>query len=247
MRNNQFGQPIGEALEGWQPVGEPGKQALQGRFCCLQPMDIARRAEELFAAYQQAEDGRDWTYLSSERPADVAGFQQYLQRQLDTPGRNTLTVIDATTGKAVGTCAFLSIDQLNGVVELGMINWSPLMQRRAMGSEAIFMMLRHVFDDLGFRRCEWKCDRLNAPSREAALRLGFTFEGTFRQAMTRKGHNRDTDWFSIIDSEWPPLREAFAAWLSPLNIGTDGQQKQRLDAFRNANPPERGKPALTPV
>ncbi|MBL5825522.1 GNAT family N-acetyltransferase [Serratia fonticola] len=243
MDHNQFGQPIGTALEGWQPAGEPGKQSLQGRFCCLQPMDIARRADELFHAYQLAEDGRDWTYLSSERPTVLPVFQQYLQRQLATQGRNTLAVIDATTGKAVGTCAFLNIDQANGVVELGMINWSPLMKRRAMGSEAIFLMLKHAFDDLGFRRCEWKCDRLNAPSREAALRMGFTFEGTFRQAMTRKGRNRDTDWLSIIDGEWPVLREAFTAWLSPLNITTDGQQKQRLVTFR----PQPDKPALMPV
>lgn len=247
MRHNQFGQPIGEALEGWQPAGEPGRRILQGRFCCLHPMDIARRADELFYAYQQADDGRDWTYLSCERPADLAGFQRYLQRQVDSGDRNTMAVIDAATGKAIGTCAFLSIDQTNGVVELGMINWSPLMKRRAMGSEAIFLMLKHVFDDLGFRRCEWKCDHLNTPSREAALRLGFTFEGTFRQAMTRKGRNRDTDWLSVIDSEWPPLREALAAWLSPLNIGTDGQQKQRLEMFRGLNSPEPGKPASTPA
>lgn len=201
MRYNQFGQPIGEVLEGWQPAGEPGKQILPGRFCCLQPLDIARHADELFHAYQQAEDGRDWTYLSSELPADLASFQQYLQRQLDTPDRNSMAVIDSSNAKAVGTCAFLNIDQANGVVELGMINWSPVMKRQVMGSEAIFLMLKHVFDDLGSRRCEWKCDHLNAPSRQAALRLGFTFEGTFRQAMTRKGRNRDTDWLSIIDGE----------------------------------------------
>ncbi len=241
--HNQFGQPIGTALEGWQPAGEPGKQSLQGRFCYLQPMDIARRADELFHAYQLAEDGRDWTYLSSERPMELPVFQWYLQQQLAIQGRNPLAVIDATSGKAVGTCAFLNIDQPNGVVELGMINWSPLMKRRAMGSEAIFLMLRHAFDDLGFRRCVWKCDRLNAPSREAALRLGFTFEGTFRQAMTRKGRNCDTDWLSIIDGEWLALREAFTAWLSPLNIATDGQQKQRLATFMLR--PD--KPALMPA
>lgn len=243
MDQNQFGQPIGEALEGWQPAGEPGKQSLQGRFCYLQPMDIARRAEELFHAYQLAEDGRDWTYLSIERPTELPVLQQYLQRQLETHGRNTLAVIDAATGKAVGTCAFLGIDRDNGVVELGMINWSPLMRQRVIGSEAIFLMLKHAFDELGFRRCEWKCDSLNTPSREAALRMGFTFEGTFRQAMTRKGRNRDSDWFSIIDGEWPLLREALAAWLSPLNIDTDGQQKQRLATFM----PRSGKPALMPA
>lgn len=149
MDHNQFGQPIGAALEGWQPAGEPGKQSLQGRFCCLQPMDIARRADELFHAYQLAEDGRDWTYLSSERPTELPVFQQYLQRQLATQGRNTLAVIDATTGKAVGTCAF-EHRPTQRVVELGMINWSPLMKRRAMGSEAIFLMLKHVLTTWAF-------------------------------------------------------------------------------------------------
>lgn len=121
-----------------------------------------------------------------------------------------MVVIDQANGRAVGTCAFLRIDPANGAAELGTINWSPLMKRSALGSEAIFLMLRHLFDDLGYRRCEWKCDSLNLPSRQAAERFGFRYEGTFRQAVVVKGRTRDTDWLSIIDGEWPALRSAFA-------------------------------------
>lgn len=143
-----------------------------------------------------------------------------------------MVVVDQANGRAVGTCAFLRIDPANGVAELGTINWSPLMRRSALGSEAIFLMLRHLFDDLGYRRCEWKCDSLNLPSRQAAERLGFRYEGTFRQAVVVKGRTRDTDWLSIIDAEWPARHAAFAAWLSPDNIGGDGRQKRRLQAFQ---------------
>lgn len=143
-----------------------------------------------------------------------------------------MVVIDRANGRAVGTCAFLRIDPANGVAELGTINWSPLMKRSVLGSEAIFLMLRHLFDDLGYRRCEWKCDSLNLPSRQAAERLGFRYEGTFRQAVVVKGRTRDTDWLSIVDGEWPARRAAFAAWLSPDNIGDDGRQARQLQAFR---------------
>lgn len=188
--------------------------------------------EALYQAYQTAEDDRDWTYLFWERPQSRADFQRYLQAQASSADRNTMVVIDRANGRAVGTCAFLRIDPANGVAELGTINWSPLMKRSALGSEAIFLMLRHLFDDLGYRRCEWKCDSLNLPSRQAAERLGFRYEGTFRQAVVVKGRTRDTDWLSIVDGEWPARRAAFAAWLSPDNIGDDGRQARQLQAFR---------------
>ncbi|CAE1147481.1 GNAT family N-acetyltransferase [Serratia sp. Tan611] len=231
MGNNLFGQCVGDALPAWQPAGEPGAQTLSGRFCRLEPLDIQRDAAALFQAYQLAEDGRDWTYLPYERPQTPDEFTRYLQSQAQAGDRKTMTVIDQRSGRALGTCAFMRIDRANGVVELGMINWSPRMQRQASGSEAIFLMLRHVFDDLGYRRCEWKCDQLNAPSRAAALRFGFSLEGTFRQAVVVKGRNRDTDWLSMLDHEWPQRRAAFNAWLSAGNIDDDGRQRQRLQAF----------------
>jgi len=232
VRHNQYGQPVGDALDNWQPAGDPGNDVLQGRFCRLEPLSAERRAAELYRAYQLAEDGRDWTYLFCERPETPAAFDQYLQTQANGPDRKTMAVIDQASGKAIGTCAFLRIDSGNGVIELGSINWSPLMKRRVVGSEAIFLMLKHVFDDLGYRRCEWKCDSRNLPSRQAAERFGFRYEGTFRQAIVVKGRNRDTDWLSIIDGEWPAVREAFGRWLSADNISDTGLQKQRLQAFQ---------------
>lgn len=217
MRKNQYGQPIGEALPHWQPAGIPGHTPLQGRFCRLEPLNLARWGDALYQAYQTAEDDRDWTYLFWERPQSHADFQRYLQAQVSSADRNTMVVIDQTNGHAVGTCAFLRIDPGNGVAELGTINWSPLMKRSALGSEAIFLMLRHLFDDLGYRRCEWKCDSLNLPS---------------RQAVVVKGRSRDTDWLSIVDGEWPARYAAFAAWLSPDNISEDGRQERRLQAFQ---------------
>ncbi|HGE8300883.1 GNAT family protein [Serratia nevei] len=210
----------------------PGHRLLQGRFCRLEPLSLERWGDELYQAYQIAADDRDWTYLFCERPQTREEFLRYLQTQASSADRNTMVVVDQANGRAVGTCAFLRIDPANGVAELGAINWSPLMKRSVLGSEAIFLMLRHLFDDLGYRRGEWKCDSLNVPSRQAAERFGFRFEGTFRQAVVVKGRTRDTDWLSIIDGEWPALRSAFAAWLSPDNIGGDGRQERRLQAFQ---------------
>ncbi|WP_338859684.1 GNAT family protein [Serratia marcescens] len=210
----------------------PGHRLLQGRFCRLEPLSLERWGDELYQAYQIAADDRDWTYLFCERPQTREEFQRYLQIQASSADRNTMVVVDQANGRAVGTCAFLRIDPANGVAELGAINWSPLMKRSVLSSEAIFLMLRHLFDDLGYRRGEWKCDSLNVPSRQAAERFGFRFEGTFRQAVVVKGRTRDTDWLSIIDGEWPALRSAFVAWLSPDNIGGDGRQERRLQAFQ---------------
>lgn len=128
----------------------------------------------------------------------------------------------------------MRIDAVNGVAEIGWVNWSPLMKRSRFGTEAIYLLLSYLFDKLGYRRCEWKCNSLNEASNLAALRLGFHYEGTFRQALLTKGHNRDTCWYSIIDSEWLPIKAAFGQWLSADNFSADGQQKQKLEAFRPA-------------
>lgn len=210
----------------------PGTRRCKGGFAASNRLTSRAGGDALYQAYQTAEDDRDWTYLFWERPQSHADFQRYLQAQVSSADRNTMVVIDQTNGHAVGTCAFLRIDPGNGVAELGTINWSPLMKRSALGSEAIFLMLRHLFDDLGYRRCEWKCDSLNLPSRQAAERLGFRYEGTFRQAVVVKGRSRDTDWLSIVDGEWPARYAAFAAWLSPDNISEDGRQERRLQAFQ---------------
>lgn len=143
------------------------------------------------------------------------------------------TVIDLKSDKAVGIASLMQIRPESGVIEVGHIHFSPLMQRTPLSTEAIYLMMKRVFDELGYRRFEWKCDSLNSPSCNAAKRFGFSPEGIFRQVLMYKGRNRDTAWFSIIDSEWPALKAMFEAWLTPENFDTSGQQINNLQFFRN--------------
>jgi RimJ/RimL family protein N-acetyltransferase len=204
-------------------------------LCRVEPLDPARHAEDLFKAYHLAPDDRDWTYLpSEERPTDLAAFRDHLAAEAAKDDPLHVAVIDKATGCAVGACAYLRIAPQHGVIEIGYIAWSPLLQRRPASTEAVFLMMRRAFDELGYRRFEWKCDSLNAPSRRAAERYGFTFEGVFRQALVTKGRNRDTAWYSIINSEWPVIRTTFETWLAPENFDAEGRQRQSLAAIRAA-------------
>ncbi len=234
-RLNQYGQPVGAPVTAWTPRPRPPRVAMEGQFCRVEPLDPARHAEDLFHAYHLAPDDRDWTYLpSEERPADLASFRDQLAQYAASDDPLHVAIIDKVTGHAVGMCAYLRIAPDHGVIEIGYIAWSPLLQRRPASTEAVYLMMRRAFDELGYRRFEWKCDSLNAPSRAAAERYGFTFEGIFRQAVITKGRNRDTAWYSIMDAEWPVIRQAFAAWLAPENFGADGRQRQSLAAIRVA-------------
>ena len=201
---------------------------MEGRFCRLEPLDPARHAGDLFAANQLDKDGRNWTYLSVSPFADLASYRAWLDQVAKGDDPLFHAIIDNSTGKAVGVATFMRIDPPNGVIEVGNINYSPLLQRKPGATEAMYLMMARVFDELGYRRYEWKCDSLNAPSRAAAARLGFQYEGLFRQAVVYKGRNRDTAWFSMIDSEWPALKRAYQQWLAPENFDAAGQQKRKL-------------------
>ena len=201
---------------------------MEGRFCRLVPLDPATHARELFEANQLDKDGRNWTYLSVGPFAEFEGYRNWLEQAAKSDDPLFHTIVDAKTGKAVGVATFMRIDRANGVIEVGNINYSPLLQKKPAATEAMFLMMRRAFDELGYRRYEWKCDSLNAPSRAAALRLGFQYEGLFRQAVVYKGRNRDTTWFSIIDGEWPALRGAYEQWLAPANFDAEGRQRQKL-------------------
>jgi RimJ/RimL family protein N-acetyltransferase len=227
-------QPVGPPLPDWTPRPAPPRTAMQGRFCRLEPLDLARHARELFDANSLDREGRNWTYLFAGPFTDFASYRGWLDKV--APGNDPLfhTIIDQETGKGVGVATFMRIDPPNGVIEVGNINYSPLLQRKPAATEAMFLMMRRVFDELGYRRYEWKCDSLNAPSRAAALRLGFKFEGIFRQAVVYKGRSRDTAWFSIIDSEWPALKRAYTQWLAPENFDAQGRQKQKLGTLIGA-------------
>lgn len=231
-RTNAFGQPIGPALPGWTPREAPPRSPMPGRFCRLEPLDGARHAAQLHEANRLDREGRNMTYLFTDPFATHEEYRKWVDEvsQGDDP---LFHAIVNASGQAVGVGAFMRVDRANGVIEIGHLNFSPLLQRTTAATESIFLMLRRAFDELGYRRCEWKCDSLNGPSRLAALRFGFTFEGVFRQAVVYKGRNRDTAWHSIVDSEWPAIRSAFEQWLSPENFDADGEQRERLAAMRS--------------
>jgi RimJ/RimL family protein N-acetyltransferase len=231
---NELGQPVGRPVPGWSPRSAPPRTPMAGRFCTVEPLDPERHAAQLFAAYAEDREGRLWTYLPR---GPYASFDDYRRWTEDAAGRDdplTHAITDTATGHAVGTAAYMRIEPAVGVIEIGSITYSPPLQRRPAATEAMYLMMRRVFDELGYRRYEWKCDSLNAPSRAAAQRLGFRYEGLFRQATMTKGRNRDTAWFSIIDRDWPPIRAAFERWLDPANFDAEGQQRYSLAGLRPA-------------
>jgi len=231
-RRNEFGQPIGPAVAGWSPRPLPPRRPIEGRFCTLEPLDAARHADDLHAADAQAPDARDWTYLSAERPANLADMRAHAERAAKSSDPLHFAVVDRRSGRAVGTLALMRIDPAHGAIEVGSVTFSPLLKQTPMSTEAQYLLMRLAFDELGYRRYEWKCDNFNEPSKRAATRLGFRFEGIFRQAVVYKGRSRDTAWFSIIDSEWPTLRTAFERWLAPENFDAQGRQRSSLDKLR---------------
>ncbi len=230
---NSLGQPIGAPLPGWRPPSLPPRLPLDGRFCRLEPLDPERHAAELFAADRLDADGRNWTYLPLGPFQRFEDYRQWMDGACGTADPLFHAIIDRATGRAAGVAAYLRIDSAAGAIEVGHITYSPLLQRHPAATEAMYLMMRRVFDELGYRRYEWKCDSLNAPSRAAALRLGFRFEGIFRQATVYKGRNRDTAWFSIIDGEWPALKQAFERWLDPANFDENGRQRRKLAELRD--------------
>ncbi|AJC19334.1 GNAT family N-acetyltransferase [Pandoraea pulmonicola] len=231
---NEYDQPIGPAVSGWTPRMQPPRKPIEGRYCRLEPMDVERHARELYEAYATAPDGRDWTYMSGGPFPDFDSYYAYATRMAASPDPLHHVVVDSETGKAVGTLALMRIDVANGVVEVGHVAYSPLLKRTRAGTEAQYLLMRRAFDELGYRRYEWKCDALNAPSRRAALRYGFTFEGIFRQAIVYRGRSRDTAWFSMTDGEWPAIRRGFEQWLSPENFDEQGRQRAELAALISA-------------
>ena len=228
-RMNSLGQPIGAALPEWRPPPLPPRAPLRGRYCAVEPLDAERHAADLWAAMSLDREGRNWTYTPSGPFEDSAAYRAWLEERAAGADPMFHAILDAT-GKAVGTCAYMRMDPANGVIEIGHINYSPLLQRKLAATEAMYLMMRRVFE-LGYRRYEWKCDTLNAPSRAAAQRYGFSFEGVFRQAVVVKGRNRDTAWFSVLDGEWPALRVAYERWLAPENFDADGAQRVSLSSL----------------
>lgn len=230
--HNHLGQPIGFSVADWQPRPYPPRTTMHGRTCHLEPLDPPRHAEELYQAYSEDADGRLWTYLSYGPFAAYADFYAHLKTSSRSDDPLFYTIINHASGQAEGVAGYLRITPAHGVMEVGHINYAPCLQKTVVATEAMYLMMCRAFDELGYRRYEWKCDALNDASRRAALRLGFTFEGIFRQALMYKGRNRDTAWFSIIDTEWPIVKRAFEKWLDPANFDAQGRQRQSLTSLR---------------
>jgi RimJ/RimL family protein N-acetyltransferase len=210
----------------WKPVAVPGPVTLRGRYVTLEPLDAKRHTAALWEAVR----GHDevWTYLADGPYATEADLQRAIAEKQRGANALFLAVVPTEVGTAAGYASFMRIDAANGTIEVGNILYSPALQRTRAATEAMYLMASHIFDHLGYRRYEWKCNARNEPSRRAALRLGFTFEGIFRQHMVIKGVNRDTAWYSMLDKEWPARKRAFEAWLSPENFDEEGKQRSSL-------------------
>ena len=218
-------------LRNWTPRPRPERKVLQGRYARLEPLDASAHGDDLFAASSVADADQRFAWLFEFAPASRDEFQPWLEKAAASNDPLFFAVIDKASGKVAGRQALMRIDPAHGVIEIGSIYWGPLISRKAAATEAQFLFMQYIFDALGYRRYEWKCHNDNAPSKRAAERFGFKFEGVFRQHMVAKGENRDTAWFSIIDSDWPALKKAYKAWLAPENFAGDGQQIKRLEEF----------------
>jgi RimJ/RimL family protein N-acetyltransferase len=230
-RLNEFNQPIGPALQGWEPPQYPPFRELHGRSVKLEPLDPERHAEPLYAAYRDAPDAL-WTYLHFGPFRSSTELAGTIDTILTWPDWQPYAIV--VGGRPLGFMSYLRIDPENGVIEIGSIVFSPALQRTRAATEAIYLLIRNAFE-LGYRRCEWKCDDLNDASRVAAGRLGFRYEGTFRKATHYKGRSRDTAWYAIIDDEWPALDVGYQTWLADDNFEPDSRQRTPLD-IRPATP-----------
>jgi RimJ/RimL family protein N-acetyltransferase len=227
---NALGQTVGFPVDGWTPPAPPPREPMTGRTCRTEPLDADRHAADLHAANVLDTNGGNWTYLPYGPFATPDDYRVWLTGVASAADPQFHAIIDLATGTAVGVASYLRIDPVAGAIEVGHINYSPKLQRTVAATEAMYLMMKRAFA-LGYRRYEWKCNALNAPSRAAAQRLGFSYEGVFRQARVDKGRNRDTAWYAAIDREWPALDAAFQRWLDPANFDERGRQRTSLSTL----------------
>lgn len=227
--DSESGLPIGSLVDA-RPAKRPERIVIEGRDVRLVPLDPAAHGDALWAAASGPGTERLWLYLFEAPGADRAAFDAMIEAKARSDDPLFFAIIERRSDRAVGYAAYMRIEPAHRVIEIGSILFTPALRQTRGATEAMYLMARHVFEDLGYRRYEWKCHALNAPSRRAALRLGFTFEGVFRQHMVIKGRNRDTAWFSMLDAEWPERRARFERWLASENFDADGRQKTSLGA-----------------
>ena len=227
---NPLGQPVGRALDGWTAPPSPSRTSLAGRHCRVEPLDPARHAADLYEATAADVEGRIWTYLNYGPFGSRADLRSWAEAAAASEDPLFFAIVDEADGRAAGVASYLRINPAVGSVEVGNICYPPRLQRTTAATEAMVLMMRNAFG-LGYRRYEWKCDRLNAASIAAAERLGFSFEGVFRQATIFRGRNRDTAWFAIIDRDRDELRSCYERWLAPGNFDADGVQRESLSTL----------------
>jgi RimJ/RimL family protein N-acetyltransferase len=221
--------PVGAIVDPLPAGNAPDMRPLPGRWMRLEPVSAVKHGEALFNSFKESDPaGHVWTYLGYGPWESFEQFETWLKAREASRDPWFYAFIRRDTGKAAGMGSFMRCDAPSGVIEIGHIWMSPGLQKSRDATEAIYLMIRHCFDDLGVRRLEWKCDSLNAPSRRAAERFGFTFEGIFRQHLIVKGRNRDTAWYAMLDKDWHRVREGFERWLTPANFDENGRQKAKL-------------------
>lgn len=227
MSVNEYGQMIGEPVDDT-PGVLPSLVRIEGQYTTLEALSVEKHAEDLLAVYGPDSPREMWTYLFQEPVENLEELIVALKQMIERKDRFYYAIIDKVTGKALGAFSLMRIDQNNRVVEVGAVTFSPALKQTRMGTEAHYLLALYVFEELNYRRYEWKCDALNLPSRKAAERLGFVYEGTFRQAVIYKGRTRDTDWLSMIDKDWPQVKARLETWLAPENFDKNGRQYKSL-------------------
>lgn len=231
MKINELGQPIGDALPNFKPGDLPKMERLEGRYVIVECLSKDKHGADLYEVYGPDSPADMWTYLFQNPVQSQEEWSALLDQMLTAQDRFYYAIVDKESGKALGTFALMRINRGSCVNEVGSVTYSPQLKRTRLATEAQYLLARYVFEELEYRRYEWKCDALNQPSRYAAERLGFIYEGTFRQAVVYKGRNRDTDWLAMIDKDWPAVKIRLEKWLSPDNFDENGQQIKALSDF----------------
>lgn len=230
------GLPIGPEMANTQPAGTPERVVLQGRYCRLEPFDAERHSRDLYQASTPADANQRFQYLMERPPGNAEDLNTWITQVKDSTDPLFFAVISEQTGRVEGRQSFLRITPAQQSIEIGNIYWGPAIAGTQVATEANFLFAQYVFETLGYRRYEWKCNALNQPSRRAALRFGFTYEGHFRRAVIVHGRSRDTSWYSMIDEDWPVLKEAYEQWLAPDNFDENGRQRTRLSELTEFAP-----------
>lgn len=234
MTVNEYGQTLGAEVPNWTPRPLPTKVTLEGAFCRVIPLDFEKHAAGLVEAYELEGNDKMWTYVPVGPLHTAEDYTKAFSAMQEGKTDVHFAIVDKKTDKLVGQFGLRRIDETNGVIEVGFVFFSPLMQRSRIGTEAHYLLAKYIFEDLNYRRYEWQCHNLNVPSRNAAERLGFQFEGVFRKIFILRGANRDTAWLSMLDDEWPVCSKAFQLWLDDGNFNEDGSQIRRLQDIRSS-------------